>query len=464
MFFCSEKYLYLIEIQNFNFWTIYMVTSVEILEKLGRRLVLSIPLSEIQVEVEERLKVRARTTKANGFRIGRVPMKMVSEKYGHQIETEVLREKLSSTFNTITKENNLHIVGNPKIEPKIQKDIPGEMLVFDATFEVYPEINIGDLSVAEVETIKTEVGDAEIDKTIHTLRKQRASYHTKVSEGGSVSAEKGDRVTIDFSGEIDGQEFQGSKASNYVYTLGEGHMLPEFENSTLGLEVGEERRFDLTFPNNYYGKEIAGKTAKFGIVLKKLESAQLVEIDTEFAKSLGIKDGDLSKMRAEIKMNLEYEVNFQVLEKDKEAVMDALLKLSDLEVPDTLVEQEIRRLTEITRQDMIKRGMKDDEISLPTELFNTRADRRVRLGLILADVVKKNSLYPTEEQIKSKVEELSRGFESPQDVVKNYFKDRKRLADIEALVAEENVINYVLSKSKVVEKLVPFDELMSKVS
>jgi len=199
-------------------------------------------------------------------------------------------------------------------------------------------------------------------------------------------------------------------------------------------------------------------------VLKKLESAQLVEIDTEFAKSLGIKDGDLSKMRAEIKMNLEYEVNFQVLEKDKEAVMDALLKLSDLEVPDTLVEQEIRRLTEITRQDMIKRGMKDDEISLPTELFNTRADRRVRLGLILADVVKKNSLYPTEEQIKSKVEELSRGFESPQDVVKNYFKDRKRLADIEALVAEENVINYVLSKSKVVEKLVPFDELMSKVS
>ena len=406
--------------------------------------------------------------KANGFRSGKVPMKMVTEKYGYQVENEVLRDHLNNAFNVIIKENNLHIVGNPKIEPKNQKDTSGEMLVFDATFEVYPKINIGDLSIVEIEKVSTEVGDAEIDKTIHILRKQRASYYEKggkndIREGSSTLAEKNDRVTIDFSGEIDGQEFQGSKAINYVYTLGEGYMLPEFENSILGLRIGEERNFDLPFPNDYYGKEIAGKTAKFSVTLKKLESEYLAEIDSEFARSLGVKDGSLYKMRAEIKLNLEHEVGSRVAERNKETVMDMLLKVSDLEVPSALVEREIEQLTEITRQDMIKRGIKDDEIPFSPGLFNARADRRVRLGLILAEIAKENKLYPTEEQVEAKVEALSESFECSQEA-KSYFKDRKRLADVEALVAEENVINYVLSKSKVIEKLVPFDELMKKVS
>jgi len=239
--------------------------------------------------------------------------------------------------------------------------------------------------------------------------------------------------------------------------------LPEFENSILGLRIGEERNFDLPFPNDYYGKEIAGKTAKFNITLKKLESESLAEIDSEFARSLGVKDGSLHKMRAEIKLNLEHEVGSRVAERNKETVMDMLLKVSDLEVPSTLVEREVEQLTEIARQDMIKRGIKDDEIPLPPGFFNARADRRVRLGLILAELAKDNKLYPTEEQVEAKVEALSESFDDSQEA-KSYFKDRKRLADVEALIAEENVMNYVLSKSKVIEKLVPFDELMKKVN
>jgi trigger factor len=443
-----------------------MATAVETLDKLERRITISLPMADVQAEVEKRLKLRARTAKAPGFRPGKVPLKMVAAQYGYQVETEVLNDKVGSAFNNAANENNLRVAGYPKIEPKTGAERAEGAIVFDATFEVYPEVKVGDLTQVEVEKARADVADAEIDKTIEILRKQRVHFHVKGEtgehgDGGpEQSAQNGDRVTIDFIGKIDGVEFQGGKADDYAFVLGEGRMLPEFEAATIGLKVGDSRTFPLVFPVDYHGKDVAGKSAEFIVTLKKLEWAHVPDVDADFAKSLGIEDGDIQKMREDIKRNLEREVRSRVKSKTKDSVMEALIKVSDLDVPKALVDQDIERLVEMTRQDMAQRGMNVKDMPMPPELFTAQAERRVRLGLILAEVVKENNLAATPEQVKAQVDEFAQSYEDPQQVVKYYFSDRRRLAEVEALVLEENVVNYVLSKAKVTEKPVAFDELM----
>jgi trigger factor len=442
-----------------------MATAVETLEKLERRITITLPLADVQAEVEKRLKIRARTAKAPGFRPGKVPMKMVAQQYGYQVETEVLNDKVGRAFNAAANENNLRVAGLPRIEPKTGAG--DGVVAFDATFEVYPEVKIGDLSSVEVEKTKSEISDAEIDKTVEILRKQRVHYHVKGEQGAhgdggaDQSAQNGDRVTVDFVGTIDGVEFQGGKAEDYAFVLGEGRMLKEFEEAAIGLKVGESKTFPLAFPADYHGKDVAGKTAEFKITMKKIEWAHLPEVDAEFAKSLGIADGDLNKMREDIKVNLEREVNGRVKAKTKDSVMNALIKVSELEVPKALVDQDVERLVEMARQDMAQRGMNVKDMPLPSELFTAQAERRVRLGLILAEVVKANNLEATQDQVKAQVEEFAQSYEDPPQVLKFYYSDRRRLAEVEALVLEENVVNYVLGKAKVTEKPVAFDELMS---
>jgi trigger factor len=445
-----------------------MATAVENLDKLERRMTITLPLADVKAEVEKQLKIRARTVKAPGFRPGKVPMKMVAAQYGYQIENEVLNEKVGRAFSEAANENKLRVAGMPKIEAKAgEGEAADGMVSFDATFEVYPDVKIGDLSGAEVEKTTTAIADTEIDKTIDILRKQRVHYHVKGEQGAhgdggaDLSAQDGDRVTVDFNGKIDGVEFPGGKADDYAFVLGEGRMLPEFETATLGLKVGESKEFDLAFPADYHGKDVAGKTAQFTVTLKKLEWAHLPEVDADFARSLGIEDGDLEKMRADIQRNLEREVNSRVKAKTKESVMDALIKISELDVPNALVEQDIDRLVDMTGQDMAQRGMNMKDMKLPRELFASQAERRVRLGLILAEVVKANNLQATPEQVKTQVEEFAQAYEDPKQVIKYYFGDRRHLAEVEALVLEENVVNYVLEKSKVTEKAVAFDELMA---
>src|SRR5450830_767575 len=440
-----------------------MATAVETLGKLERHITISFPLTDVRTEVEKRLKVQARTARAPGFRPGKVPMKMVAAQYGYQIETEVLNDKVGRAFNDAANENNLRVAGFPNIEPK--SDAPEGQLSFDATFEVYPEVGIGDLSAVELETVKSTVTDVEIDKTIDILRTQRVHFHTKGEagehgDGGEAVAANGDRVTVDFVGKIDGVEFPGGKADDYSFVLGEGRMLPEFEAATVGLKVGESKTFPLAFPEDYHGKDVAGKTAEFTITLKKLEWAHLPEVDAEFAKSLGIEDGDLTKMREDIKRNLEREVAGRVKARNKEAVMDALVKVTEMDVPKVMIEQDSERLAEMTRQDMAQRGMDVKNMPFPTELFATKAERRVRLGLILSQLVGDNNLQVTPEQVKAQIEDFAQSYEDPKEVLKYYYGDRNRLAEVEALVLEENVVNYVLGKAKVTVKPVAFDELM----
>jgi trigger factor len=440
-----------------------MATAVETLGKLERRLTISFPVADVRTEVEKRLKKQAKTAKAPGFRPGKVPLKMVAAQYGYQIESDVLNDKVGRAFNDAANENQLRVAGFPKIEPK--EDAPDGMLAFDATFEVYPEVVIGDLANVEIETVATEVTDAEIDKTIDILRKQRVHYHTKGEAGehgtgGEAVAANGDRVTVDFTGTIDGVEFAGGKAENYAFVLGEGRMLPEFEAATIGLKVGESKTFPLAFPEDYHGKDVAGKTAEFTITLKQLEWAHLPEVDEEFAKSLGIEDGSIEKMRADIKLNLEREVGARIKARNKEAVMDALVKATDMEVPKVMVEQDSERLAEMTRQDMAQRGMDVKNLPFPPDLFAAKAERRVRLGLILSQLVGDNNLQATQEQVKAQIEDFAQSYEDPKEVLKYYYSDRRRLGEVEALVLEENVVNYVLGKAKVSTKTIAFDELM----
>ncbi|MBP1202189.1 trigger factor [Duganella sp. 1411] len=440
-----------------------MATAVETLGKLERRITISFPLTEVRSEVEKRLKVQAKTAKAPGFRPGKVPLKMVAAQYGYQIETEVLNDKVGRAFNDAANENQLRVAGYPNIQPK--EDSPEGVLTFDATFEVYPEVVVGDLTTVEIETVKAEVSEAEIDKTIEILRKQRVHFHTKGEagehgDGGEPVAANGDRATVDFVGSIDGVEFPGGKAEDYPFVLGEGRMLPEFEAATVGLKVGESKTFPLAFPEDYHGKDVAGKTASFTITLKKLEWAHLPEVDAEFAKSLGVADGDVAKMREDIKVNLEREVAGRVKARNKEAVMDALVKTATLDVPKTLIAQDSERLAEMTRQDMEQRGMNVKDVPFPQELFAEKAERRVRLGLILSQLVGENKLQAQPEQVKAQVEDFAQSYEDPREVLKYYYSDRRRLAEVEALVLEENVVNYVLGLSKTSSKVVAFDELM----
>jgi trigger factor len=440
-----------------------MATAVENLGKLERRLTLTFPLSDVRTEVEKRLKKQAKTARAPGFRPGKVPLKMVAAQYGYQIESDVLNDKVGQAFGQAAEENQLRVAGMPKIEPK--EEAPEGMLAFDATFEVYPEVTLPDLSGIEVETVKADVSDAEIDKTIDILRKQRVHFHTKGEagehgDGGEPVAANGDRVTVDFVGTIDGVEFAGGKAEDYAFVLGEGRMLPEFEAATVGLKVGESKSFPLAFPEDYHGKDVAGKTAEFTITLKKLEWAHLPEVDAEFAKSLGIEDGSVEKMREDIKVNLEREVNARIKARNKEAVMDALVKATEMDVPKVMIEQDSQRLAEQTRQDMAQRGMDVKSLPFPADLFATKAERRVRLGLILSQLVGDNNLQATQEQVKSQIEDFAQSYEDPKEVLKYYYSDRRRLGEIEALVLEENVVNYVLGKAKVTAKDIAFDELM----
>lgn len=444
-----------------------MATVVENLEKLERRLTLNIPKSDVQSEVEKRLKIRARTAKAPGFRPGKVPFKMVAAQYGYQTENEVLNEMVGAAFGDAARESDLRVAGYPRFEPKTD-DVAEEMMAFHAVFEVYPEIAINDLSGLEIEKVSTEVSDEEVTKTIDILRKRQAHFHVKGEQGEhgdggpDASAQDGDRVTIDFVGKIDGVEFEGGKAEDFQFVLGEGRMLPEFDAAAHGLKVGESKTFPLSFPADYHGKDVAGKTAEFTITMKQVEWGHLPEVNEDFAKALGVPDGDVNKMRQDIKDNLLREVKNRLNGINKNNVMDALLKVTEFDIPKVLQEQEIDQLMESTRRDMAQRGMNQNDVQFPREMFAPQAERRVRLGMILGKIMKDNNIDAGQEKITAKAEEMAASYENPKMVRDYYLNDKTRRSELEALVLEESVIDFVFSKAKVIEKTMPFEELMAQ--
>ena len=434
-----------------------MPVQVETLEKLERRITLTLAASTITDEVTTRLKKLSRTVKADGFRPGKVPMSVVTQRYGYSVHYEVMNDKVGQVFSEAVNEAKLRVAGPPRITEK--EGAPDGQVAFDATFEVYPEVKLGDLTQATVERVSTEVTEAAIDKTLDILRKQRRTFAQRAATEAAV---EGDRVTIDFEGKIDGVPFDGGKAEGFQFLIGEGQMLEQFDQAVRGMKSGESKTFALQFPAEYQGKEVAGKEADFMVTLKKIEAQHMPEVNEAFAKSLGIKGATVEALRADIKRNLAREVKFRVLARNKASVMDALISVAELDVPVALVKGEVERMTEAARADLKKRGIKDAETApIPEDVFQPQAERRVRLGLVVGELVRANNLHAKPEQLQAHIEEMSQSYEKPAEVVRWYLGDRQRMAEVEGVVIENNVAEFVLGKAKVSDKLVPFDELMA---
>ena len=420
---------------------------------LERNLTISLPAVEIESEIKSRLKNIARTAKMPGFRPGKVPMNMVANQYGFQVRQEVMSDAVQTTFSVEVQKQNLRVAGFPRFAPANSGE-SADKFEFTATFEIYPEVKLGKLAGKKLERFGADVSDKDIDNTIATLRKQRAAY-----DKADRAAANADFLVIDFVGKLDGEPFKGGDAQNFGVVLGEGRMLPAFEAALIGMQGGEEKTFDLTFPADYQ-PELAGKTVQFTVTVKVVNAAKLPEIDAEFAKSLGVADGDVGKMRAEIKNNLERELKKRVQAKTKAQVMDALLSVSELDLPRSLVDAEVGRLQQQAVQDLQARGMTTKDLQLPPELFVERAEKRVKLGLILNEVVKQNDLKAKPEQIRAIVEEHAESFEDPQQMVRWYYSDAGRLQEVEGMVLEDNVVEWAAKSMDVTTVTREFDEIM----
>ena len=432
-----------------------MSVTVETLENLERKVIVSLAWADINAETDKRLKQTQRRVKIDGFRPGKAPLKMVASMYGASVQNEVINELVQRAFYDIAVSENLKVAGFPRFEGVEEQD-DKDSLKIAAIFEVFPEVSIGDLSASEIEKVTSEVGDAEVEKTVEILRKQRTRFNHV-----DRAAQNSDRVIIDFEGKIDGEPFAGGSSKNYAFVLGSGQMLPEFEAGIAGMKAGESKDVEVNFPEDYHGKDVAGKSAVFTITLNNVSEATLPEVDAEFAKALGIADGDVAKMREEVKKNVAREVERRTQEQTKESVMDALLKAVELQVPNALVNDEATRLAEEMKQNFVNQGMANaGQVNLPADMFKEQAHRRVALGLILAKLVEENKLEPTEEQIKAVVANFAESYEDPQEVIDWYYADANRLQGPTSLAVESNVVNFVLGKAKVTEKTLSFDEVM----
>jgi trigger factor len=432
-----------------------MQANLENVGTLERRLSVAVPMTEIDQEIDTRLKKLSRTVKMHGFRPGKVPLKVVQQQYGPQVRQEVLGDALQRSFGEAVRQQNLRVAGYPRFEPKPLSDGASDF-EYSATFEVYPEIALADISSTRIEQPHLEVGDTEVDKTLEIMRKQRVTY-----DRVDRPAATGDRVTMSYSSTIDGVDFEGGKGENQMVLLGEGRLLADFDSQLTGMKAGDAKSFELRFPDDYHAKDVAGKTAVFQVSVSEVAAPRLPEVDAEFAKSLGVADGDIQKMREEIRSNVEREVKQRLKARLKDQVMQVLLDRTAVDVPKALVEGEAERLRELMRQDFAARGMPvKEDMPLPAEVFEKQALRRVTLGLILAELVKANQLQAKPEQVRAIVEEQAQSYENPQEVVRFYYQNPERLREIESMVLEDNVVEWALKTAQVEDKPAEFDELM----
>jgi len=430
-----------------------MQQAVQNTSPLERNITVSIPVERIEAEIATRLKKLARTVKMQGFRPGHVPIKMVERHYGFQVRQEVVTDEVQQRFADAVKDQNYRVAGYPRFQPVPAGD-GASNVEYTATFEVYPDIVVGDLTKFEVTRPVTQVSDADVDKTIETLRKQRAKYNNV-----DRAARNGDLANIDFEGLIAGQPFEGNKAANFTVILGEARMLPDFESAIVGMKTGETKTFPLTFPQDY-SEALKGKTADFTVTVNQVAEADLPPLDAEFATQLGVASGDVEQLRREVRQNVEAEVAKRIKGRIKEQVMDAMYTSAAFEVPRSLLENEIQRMQQQAVEDLKQRGMTQQEITLPPQLFTDRASRRIKVGLVVAELVKRNNLQARPDQVRKIIEEHAQSFEQPEQLVRWYYADPSRLAEVEALAMEDNVVEWDLGQVGVVDEKMSFDDLM----
>lgn len=435
-----------------------MQTNLETLSTLERRINMAVPAEEINKEIAERLKKLSRTTRMAGFRPGKVPYKLIEQQYGPQVRSEVLGNAVQKAFTEVVSAQKLRVAGYPRIEPKTE-GADGATIAFSATFEVYPEFKLGDMASAKIPRSQLKVSDADVDNTIEVLRKQRATWHAVTR-----AAQAGDQLKVDFSGKVDGVEFAGGKGADVPVVLGEGRMLPDFEKGLAGATIGEARTFDVTFPENYGAKEVSGKKATFDATVKSVEEPMLPALNAEFAKSLGVADGDIDKMRADVRANVEREVAKRLADDVKSKVMQALIDTTQIEVPKALIGMEVERMVESARADLAARGMKLEKMPFDPAMFEEQAKRRVTLGLIVGELIKEHKLEAKPEQVRALVDVFAQTYEHPPEVVKWVYSEAQRLADFEGQATEANVVAWVLGRATVEDKPIGFNELMGKTA
>jgi trigger factor len=430
-----------------------MQTTLETLGQLERRLHVALPKAQIEDEIQKRLAQLAKTAKIPGFRPGHVPLKMVAQQYGPKVRSDVISDTVQSSLSDALRTQNLRVAGFPRIEPR--EDVAEDEFGFSAVFEVYPEIQLGDFSTVTITRPVADVTPADVDRTIDILRKQRARY-----EPAARPAQTGDRAIVDFTGTIDGVEFAGGQARDFAITLGEAKMLPAFETALTGMSAGETKNFDLVFPADYHGKEVAGRQAHFSMTLKSLAEPHLPPVDAEFAKNFGIASGSIEELRSEIASNLSVELKRKVEAVLKDQVMKALLTTSQLTVPKSLVEMEAESLKERTAAELKNRGVQTDGVELTTEMFRPQAEERVKFSLVLNELVRMEQLQAKPEQIRALVEEAAQSFEQPDAVIRWHYEEPSRLNEYEVRAVERNVIDWALQRAQVQDQPTPFAALM----
>jgi trigger factor len=431
-----------------------MQANLEVLEGLIRRLDISVPMDQLESEVQGRLKRLARSVKMDGFRPGKAPLSAVARQHGAGVRQEVLGETLQNRFSEAVQTHQLKIAGYPRFEPKAGQGAAAEM-TFSASFEVYPEVRIEDLNTGKISRPTVSLSDADVVKTLEVLQKQRRTF-----ESADRAAVEGDLVKFDYQGTVDGVAFEGGKGDDFAAVIGEGRLLKDFEQNLTGLKAGDSKGFDLTFPAEYAAKDLAGKDAHFEVQIKDVQAPVLPPIDADFAKALGIEDGDVEKLKAEVKSNLEREVKRRVQTKLKEQTMELLLQKSTLDLPRSLVEMETDRLRQMTEADMQQRGVQTMKLS--ADMFTGQAERRVRLGLILAEIVQANKLVAQPEQIRDLIQEQAQSYEEPEQVLQWYYQNPERMQEIESLALEENVVAWVAGQAQVEDVTTSFEELMGR--
>ncbi len=431
-----------------------MQVSVESLSDLQRRLTVAVPEDQVADAVHKRLQDLARTVRLKGFRPGKVPMKVVEKRYGTQVRGEVLNDLMQSTFYEALTKESLRPAGMPDFDTGDATS--GEGFEYTATFEIYPEFEPSDVSGKKLEVPTADIGDSDVDEMIETIRKQHVAW-----EPVERAAENGDRLVADYVGTIAGEPFDGGQGTDVAIDLGQGRMIKGFEDGLLGVSAGDERSLDLEFPEDYHAKEVAGKPANFKVSVKRVEAASLPEIDAELAKRLGVADGDLDKMRDEIRNSMRRELENSLKSQTKQAVMDLLLAENTFDVPAALVDTEAQNLAAQMSKNLQAQGMAAKDIPVNADMFRDQADRRVKLGLILAELIKQQGFKAEPASLRTAVEGIAAPYEHPEEVVKWYYGDKQRLAEVESMVLEEQVVNWVRDKSELIENKKKFSEIMN---
>ncbi|HKP66624.1 MAG TPA: trigger factor [Casimicrobiaceae bacterium] len=433
-----------------------MQTTLETLGALERRLNVAVPIADIEGEVKKRLTRLARTVKVAGFRPGKAPLRMLDQQYGPQVRSDVISERVQTTFNDAIRSQNLRVAGTPRIEPQRGDQPATETLEFSAVFEVYPDVKIGDVADIAITRPIADVTAADIDRTLEVLRKQRTTYTTV-----ERAAQAGDRVHVDFTGTIDGVEFAGGQARDFPIVLGEGRMLPEFESAVTGASAGDTREFPLTFPADYHGREVAGKEARFTLTVHRVEAPQVPALDSEFAKTFGIASASVDDLRREVEANLRLELKRKVDAAIKAQALSALRQHATFAVPKALVDSEAHVLRERTLANLREQpNVKPENLDLSLDVFRPQAEERVALGLIIAELVRSEGLHAKPEQIKALVTETAQTYEQPDAVVRWHYEKPERLRDFEAMVLEQNVVDWILARAKVTDEPTTFETVM----